>query len=497
MMRILILPLACISLSLIPVNSGFADPASNNAQITGFSAVQGSIVKKKISGSASGSECGQYLRNQSLKSGLNFQGESNEQTLAIGVAKVSAAINSTNYVDSRHVAFREAWLMANAELGRALETAVAAYASNKLNTGHNSKRELPPDQKAASYRAQAAQIKTTEERGQSDLGSAISNGTRLLNAYLADELKKRGHDIEAEQNAKNENNKVKREELLKKAAEAEAEAERLLSSREFKEILAAVAQERMKGIYSRFTSENVDPDGGETLMCVILQYSRRSEKLAEMMASRDFSNIPKLEPDLPLAQQLPNPSSPEGVFKLITSWGLTVLIDENGDVNLVSYGQAGFVDGDENLEIAAKEEAKLRAEGLIRLFINQTVSVLQASDVGQDVKTFSDQMKKTQLTKETNRKFEQESELLRINGMRQILDWSGIHPVNEHGIAGSVVVWNASEASASLNAKKRQNKKIRDTGGILRSNENGADINNEQGQVRGGRLKGSTRSKDF
>ena len=62
-------------------------------------------------------------------------------------------------------------------------------------------------------------------------------------------------------------------------------------------------------------------------------------------------------------------------------------IDENGHVNLVAYGQAGFVNGDENSD-RAMGEAKQRAEGLIRLFINQTVSVQEASKLGQNVRTF-------------------------------------------------------------------------------------------------------------
>ena len=291
---------------------------------------------------------------------------------------------------------------------------------------------------------------------------------RLLNAYLSDELKKRGHDLEAERKARNEANAPKKRELLAKAAAAEAEVKRLMSSRSFKEVLEAVAQERMKGIYSSFTNENLSPDGGKTQMCVVLKYSRRSERLADMMAARDFSNAPQLEPDIPLVQQLPDPSTPQGVFQLVTSWGLTVLIDENGQVNLVAYGQSGFRNGDENLELAAKEVSKLQAEGLIRLFINQTVSVQQASKFGQDVKTFTDNVKKTKLTKSLRSRMEQKGNFRPINGMKQILDWSGIHPVTNGGIAGSVVAWNASEASGGHTPATR----------------------------RGG-LRGSTRSRDF
>ena len=173
-------------------------------------------------------------------------------------------------------------------------------------------------------------------------------------------------------------------------------------------------------------------------MCVILQYSRRSERLADMMASRDFSNAPTLEPDIPLVRQLPDPSTPKGVFKLINKWGLTVLIDENGHVNLVAYGQAGFVNGDENSESSAMGEAKQRAEGLIRLFINQTVSVQEASKLSQNVNTYVDNVKKVKLTKSRRAFIEQEGNFRPINsGSAFRLVWSSS---TNRGIAGSVVV---------------------------------------------------------
>ncbi len=497
MRQFLNIAIVVFAISLLVKMPVLAQANIDNGQITGFSPVQGSMVKKKIAGSAMGSECGHYLRSQSLRSGLNDQGKPSEKTLAIGIAPVSAAVDSADYVDSRYVAFREAWLVATAEMARMLESEVKTKASRKLQTGLNNQKEISEAEKAAGYRQQAEQLEAKQEKGQDDLGSAIKNGTRLLNVVITDELKKLGHDVDAERKAKNEQNAAKRDELLKKAAEAEEAQKRLVSSRAFKELIEAVALQQMKGIYSRFTNENLDPDGDKTLMCVVLQYSPKSERLADMMASRDFSNIPKLDPEDPLTQQLPDPSTPDGVFQLVTSWGMTVLIDENGDVNLVAYGQAGFENGDENQEIAAKESAKLRAEGLIRLFINQTVSVQQATGIAQDVKTFTDKMKTTKLTKESQSALEQGGDFLPINGMTEIVGWAGIHPVNNWGIAGSVVAWNASQAAGALQSKERQNKVVKDTGGIIKRNDTGQQNAPASSSPRRGGLKGSTRSKDF
>tara|TARA_B100000676_G_scaffold259838_1_gene269146 strand:- start:1356 stop:2873 length:1518 start_codon:yes stop_codon:yes gene_type:complete len=469
---------------------------SANGEITGFTPTQGSMVKRKISSSASGSPCGGYLRKRGWNEGLNNAGKPNEFTVALGIAPVSEEISSDGYVDSRYVAFREAWIVANGAMARALESKVSSDASRVLKTRSSQREEISPAEKAASLRKQAAGIETGSENKSVGVEGTISKGFRLLNAAIDKELKALGHDVDAEQKALNEKNAARKKELIAKAEAAEKEAKRITGRRDFKEIIKAVAQERMKGIYSAFTSENLSPNAAaKTQICVALKYSPRSERMADMMAARDFTNAPQLEPDIPLVEQLPDPSNPQGVFQLVTMWGLNILFDENGQVNLVAFGQAGYRNGDENEELAAKETAKLRAEGMIRLFINQTVAVQQAAKVGQTVKSFKDAVSKTALNKETMSRMEQKAGFRPINGLKQVIDWNGIHPVTNGGIAGSVVSWNASEAAGALVSKARQNKRVRDRGGVGINRRNDRSL--QSAPTRKGGLRGSTRSRDF
>jgi len=470
---------------------------SANGEITGFSPTQGSMVKRKIASSTSGSPCGQYLRKRGWKEGINNQGGRKEFTVAIGMAPVSAKISSPDYVDSRYVAFREAFLVGNGNMARALESQISSKASRVLRTGNpDASEEQSPGEKAKSLRNEAAKIKI-KEKGSTNEQGVLSKGMRLLNALMDDELKKSGHDVDAERKAQNEKNTQRKRELLAQADKAQKEAKRLTGQRSFKEIIQAAARERMKGIYTAFTSENLSPDPkGKTQLCTLLKYSPRSERLADMMAARDFSNAPQLDPDISLTEQLPDPSTGQGVFQLVTMWGLNVMVDENGQVNLVAFGQAGYVNGDENGQLAAKEEAKLRAEGLIRLFINQTVAVQQAAKINQDVKSYKKGIQKTKLTKSLMSKMEQSSGFAPINGMKQILDWDGVHPVTSAGISGSVVAWNANEAAGAVVAKARQNRVVKDRGGVKSLSPRSSQRSSRPSSRRGG-LRGSTRSKDF
>lgn len=475
-----------------------------NAEITGFSQAQSSIVRQKIASSEDGGPCGQYIRKRGFKTGFNNVGTPSEFALAIGTGKVAQKLTDPLWVDGRYVAFREAWLKANGQLAKSLEQQVRVSAISRVRTGLNNNYTEPgalPATQAQNLRAQANKIqenKKYDKNIDSGIVEAASRGVRLINAELEVQLKKRGHDLEAERKALNDSNLVKKNQLAQRAAAAEEEAKKLLSERSFKELIDATARERMKGIYSWFTNENVTPSGDETNVCVVLRYSKKSERLADAMASRDFSKVEKTQPGKPLIAQLPDPSKESGIFDLIKSWGMTVLVDENGDVNLVAFGQSGYQVGDQNGEIAAKRDAQLKAEGLIRLFINNTVAVQQASNTAQNVRSYNDNLNRTVLTKAYVDKISQGAGFAPINGITPIISaWVGIHPITNAGVAGAVVAWNASAASGALSAKRRQNTSPQDSGGVSTGSREAPPAPKSVPATRRGGMSESTRSNDF
>jgi len=494
--------LVFLSVPVVAQNKGKMTPpsVSANGEITGYTPTQGSMVKRKIASSGSGSPCGGYLRKRGWKQGVNNAGGRKEFTLAIGIAPTELPTSSPGYVDSRYVAFKEAWLAANSKMAKALETQIASNALKTLKSGSKNVAQKSGSQQAADLRAKASKIKVEEQSAAGGITGAVRKGTRYLNALLEDELKSLGHDVDAERKARNEKNASRKRALLAKAAKMEAAAKKILGKKTFKEMITAAATERMKGIYSAFTSENLPPDSNDKAqICVLLKYSKNSERLADMMAKRDFSNAPQLDPDIPLVEQLPDPMTPQGVFQLVTTWGLSIMFDENGQVNLVAYGQAGYAKGNSIGEEAAQVEANLRAQNLIRMFINQTVAVQESTEVAQDVTSFKNAQNKVKLSKSTMGRYEQKSEARPINGLSALLDWNGLHPVTNGGIRGAVYSWNASGAAGAIAAKTRQNKIVEDQlrtpggDGAVRAQKS---LTKRPVRQKGG-LRGSTRSKDF
>ena len=243
-------------------------------------------------------------------------------------------------------------------------------------------------------------------------------------------------------------------------------------------------------------AENIPTDSPKAQFCVVLKYSKRSEGLADAMAARDFSNVPKLKPVAPLVNQLPDPSNPQGVFQLVNKWGITIKFDENANVNLVAFGQAEVAGNDSTALELAKTEASLRAKNLIRLFVNQTIAIQQASRAAKDVKTLKNGVTKAQVTKKTEKKMMQKAEMRPINGIREVLDWQGVHPATSQGIYGVVYAWNAAEAAGAIAAKSRQNLQVEDTGGASSISSSAASGQSRPPSQKGG-LSGTNESEDF
>lgn len=485
-------------ISVAQSSSNLTPPTvSSSGEITGFTPTQAKMVKQKAASSPGGSACGQFIRGEGWSTGTNFVDTPEEFTVAIETASTSLPIEHPMYNDDRYLTFKEAWIKGHARLAEALEVKVATDTARRLKP----QDEKPAEQSASQIRAGIQTQLTAVDNARKKIEegpSLISKGKRLLNEYIDRELRRLGHDPDAAQKAALEANQQKKQQLLREAEAAAKAAEKLIGQKEFTDVIQAVAKERMKGVYTAFTTEAIDPSGkGKSQFCVVLKYSPKSEALADMMASRDFTNAPSIPPNVPLSAQLPDPSTNEGLFQLVTMWGLNVYIDQNGDVNLVSFAQAG-VEADNELAIdRARSEAALRAQALIRLFINQTVAVKKATKASKTLKEYEKNIVKAAISKRTSDNMEQGAGFAPINGMNELFGWSAVHPISGLGIEGSVYFWNASIAAGAIRSKARQNAVVKDTGGASSLNRQSLTTQPNASKApatQRGTLKGSTKS---
>lgn len=473
------------------------------AQMTGFPPAMGRLVEETKAASPGSSVCHKRLRKKG-GAGLKGAGTSSEKMVQPGFAMIEANRNDPNYNDSRYVAFKEAALNAKIEMVKYLEQTIASEIQTRIGSNKN-KKDIDLGTLAAKLKRQAANIKDPKKSLDSTANTkdTYKNVLKLINAKINKRLKAEGYDPDAAVNAQKTSNAAERKELLQKAKAAEKQAKKILKTKSFSEMISVAAKGQLKGVYTSFVTENVAKSGKGSL-CVIATYSKASLELADAMLARDFSNLDiKKRIRTPITAQLPDPDTNAGLFSLITKWGLSVLFDEEGQLNLVAFAQSGVEADDTMAKATAGREAVMRADNLIRLFMATSFSVNQ--DASQLQKQ---QRMKTSSSVNLDKNFEEsmmaKAVAKKINGISSVMTWIAPHPGNGRLIAGAVRAWRPAGAVSAIKSKVRQDEKIQDTGGERYKEQARRDRDasrqkpsQNKTQRSSGGLRGTTKSEDF
>jgi len=408
-----------------------------------FDKKQGGVGKfKRLSFGANNSKCGEYVKQKKWKKGKNTR---NRKSFFIALAKKQIAIKpgDPGFIDSRYVAFREAMIEAKGRMVKHLETAISSEAASNI---------VANPILFAQKRASQEKPSKGKTAGGTGISGAYDKALRLLNLKLDKSLKEEGYDPQAKE--------------LNERKKAAVAAKKILKSQAFSETLSAVAKNKLKGVFAKYVFENIPADASGSI-CVMAYYSSNTELLADAMAARDFSQAPRSKRKrTSIESQIPSDQTDDGVRGLISSFGISIHFDEKGQVNIVSYGQAEItnVNNDMDYEIA-KGRAELIAQASIRRFMNESVSLREKSATSQNITEFKNNMQSVKLETGYFKKLEEVSKAFPINGMYSLREWGAQHPLTGQGIAGAVVVWNASLAEGAISDKRRLNQIPEDTGG--------------------------------
>jgi len=473
-------------------------------------------LQKGAEGATGDKACRDYLESEDLSVGMNFAGTRDEIVVQIGAKPTKANLNSPHFIDSRYMAFREAMLDAKKKMAKFLEQKIESSAMSHLTPKRKGMEDRASlEQKAAGLKAQAAK---KGETAAADYGvsNTVKKSMRWLNAKLDSALEAEGVDPRAEEKARQATNKAEQQRLLAEARKAEAKAKQIIQSAKFKERIKAVAKLRMKGIYTISTNETVTPK--RATVCVVAAYSPKSEMLADAMASRDFSQVPQVDPDIRIRNQLLDRTEKarlieegrpeeEAAYRakiaLASAWGIDIMFDQNGHVNLVAYGQAGVGNKPNRIKRdKARARAQLTAENLIRLFITSTFQMEQVTRAAENLDELADGTTKVKFDKDTEEKLMVNAAAMAINGISPVHSWTFIHPATSQEIHGSVVKWNASAAAGAIASKERQGRVVKDTGGAkykakARQKRVSPTATGKRAPVRRGRVSTTKRSKRF
>ena len=129
-------------------------------------------------------------------------------------------------------------------------------------------------------------------------------------------------------------------------------------------------------------------------------------------------------------------------------------IDENGNLVLVAFGQAGAVSDSPTSANAARNKAKMQAMAAIREFAGESVAVATDALNAESVEEFENAAESYEDVSAYSQKINAVAESLKISGIATIKNWDCKHPLTGSTVYGAVCAWSPDSA-ARAQAMKR------------------------------------------
>ncbi len=247
------------------------------------------------------SDVDKFLKSKGMKRGRNVKKNGTPYFVFVGDGEISAK-NRDNLMihDARSAAFNEAFIEAKTNYVKSLGLEITRELSSKTYTNNM------PDTMAEDAIKTAVGTDT----------SSFDKLKKLISVKLDSALKEEGYNPEVADEEK---------EAIKK---------KILRSREITNLFTASAQSMISGFQSYKIFEK--PVGSERgSISVVALWSPKLNQLAQAIKSGS-TNVPKGTAQKPIEEQL----KLDDANSLLASFGTKMYVNENGNLVLVSYGQA-------------------------------------------------------------------------------------------------------------------------------------------------------------
>ena len=247
------------------------------------------------------SDVDKFLKSKGMKRGRNVKKNGTPYFVFVGDGEISAK-NRDNLMihDARSAAFNEAFIEAKTNYVKSLGLEITRELSSKTYTNNM------PDTMAEDAIKTAVGTDT----------SSFDKLKKLISVKLDSALKEEGYNPEMAD------------------AEKEAIKKKILRSREITNLFTASAQSMISGFQSYKIFEK--PVGSERgSISVVALWSPKLNQLAQAIKSGS-TNVPKGTAQKPIEEQL----KLDDANSLLASFGTKMYVNENGNLVLVSYGQA-------------------------------------------------------------------------------------------------------------------------------------------------------------
>lgn len=348
----------------------------------------------------------EYLASKGYSEGENAKGDKTFY-VAVGYGVIQAPLDNRGYADSRINAYNKAMLEAKAKMAEYLEIAI------KTETEH--------DYAEGNFGG--------NEEAEKDETSITAKLRRLLVAKIDKTLREEGVDPDAADRAA-------RERVAKKQ----------LNSDFYKKVISTAAKAEVLGMQVMCSFEGV-PRGKKGEIGVVAIWSKKLQAMAQTISLG--GSLPSGVGKRPIKEQIPTDKK-----ALLSTFGVQQKIDENGNLVLVSFGQAGAVTDFPTSANAARNKAKMQAMAAIREFAGESVAVVTDAVNAESVEEFENAAESYENASAYSQKIKAVAETLKISGISTVNNWEAKHPLTGRTIYGVVCSWSPGSAARAKTMKQ-------------------------------------------
>jgi hypothetical protein len=376
--------------------------------------------------------CQDWISKKGWQEGKNLKRNGSYFFVQSDSAVISAPPGHRNYINSRQNAYVKALMNAKGKILKFIESELS--------------REVTFDQKEGEFTWEKKTAQKNAETPEESALQAIKRKTlALIDVTLDEKLQEKGVDPNSK--------KPTDQETIKEVVQE------VMSTKKFNDIIKSSSQQQLKGVRRVFVNESIKK-GEQGEICVVALYSPKTMAMADAILS-DPSLAPTGTPNKPIRQQIPNWKTPEGLSKLLSTFGTEMLRDENGQFHLIAYAQSTPKSKSKTSQNMALQKAQLRAEGELRSFCQEYAVLNDAIENQESASELTDAMQNYEGGDAFEKKLTSISGPAKINGIRQLGAWRGEHPLTGQIIIGSIVSWSPNDDRSAKNMKAQMNVQAR------------------------------------
>ncbi|MBR0055786.1 MAG: hypothetical protein IJP66_00515 [Kiritimatiellae bacterium] len=347
----------------------------------------------------------EYLASKGMDRGENTKKDGSSYFVAVGVGTIQAPLDNRGYIGSRVNAFNKAMLDAKAQMVEYLGTSIATETEKAYAEGDFA--NPPPE--APESNPIADKLKA------------------LLVAKLDNALRAEGVDP-SEKEA------------------AAAAAKRVLASEQYRKTISTMARSEVVGMQVMCSFEGV-PSGKKGQIGVVAIWSPKLGRMAAAMAGG--GPLPGGVGKRPIKEQIPSDKN-----VLLSTFGVQQKIDENGNLVLVSFGQAGAASESPMAANAAYDKARMNAMAALREFAGETVAVAADSLQAESAQDYEDGSSDYEDQSAFSQRIKARADAMNISGIATVKRWEAKHPLTGRTVYGVVCSWSPQQAARAQSMKR-------------------------------------------